>query len=273
MRSHLGLALLLVLSTLAVHPLPVQAETAADRRAAAVHFRRASQLYRLGQFEEALEQFRSSLARASRPSTILNIAQCYRQLDKTEQALFYYRLYLAEFDKKKPGQRSPHHDEVDEHIRRLSAALTRGRAPATKPAPASTTAQREESRPSVAAATPPAPTAPARRRRVWTWVTGAAAVVAAGVGLGLGLSANSGYDEFQSTTDPARYDELKESVPRRGHAATAMFSVAGALAVTSVVLFFVEGRPSSERRSTSAAGVKVRPMAGEAWGLSLHRSY
>lgn len=92
-------------------------------------------------------------------------------------------------------------------------------------------------------------------RRVWTWVAAGAAVAAASVGIGLGISANSDYDEYQKTPDPEQGARLKDDIESKDLGANAMFGVAGALAITSVVLFFLEGRADEALQATESGGI------------------
>ncbi len=310
MRRVLELALLLGLTLAAAPTWPAKPNAKAQ-----ADFKRGAALYRQGDYEKALEAFRASLEKERRPSTILNLAQCHRQLKRAKQALEHYQLYLAEFARQHPGEAIPHEDEVKEHITKLAAEVEPKEPPGPptqgtlsvrsepagaellldgKPvgqAPYSGTVGPGRHRVSARLAghaeasqevevvsgqsaevtvrlAPAAAPAPPPRRRVWAWVTGTTALVAAGIGIGLGVAAKSGYDEFQTTPSPTRYDELKDSVPRLGNASTAMFVVGGALAVTSVVLFFVEGRRPAEAPA-SRAGLRLEPLAGSVWGLSL----
>jgi tetratricopeptide (TPR) repeat protein len=98
----------------------------------------------------------------------------------------------------------------------------------------------------------PAPSPP--RRRVWTWVTAGAAAAAAIVAIGVGASAKSNHDEYLTTNDLARFHDLESTITHKVWATNAMWGVAGALAVTSVVLFFVEGRPPREKKTSVSAG-------------------
>jgi tetratricopeptide (TPR) repeat protein len=236
---------------------------------AKAHFERGAREYQRGSFATALEEFRSSLELSRRPGTILNIAQCYRQLKDAEEALLHYRSYLSEWGKQNPGQASPHQEEVKGHIRTLTAEVEKERQERER-------LREQQDREAQPRAPAPAGEAP-RRRRVWTWVAAGAAVVAGGVALGLGLWADAGFREFQERgTAPDRVEELRGEVPARGHAATAMYGVAGGLAITSVVLFFVEGRPPTDQaRSGSRIGseLAIQPITGTAWGLQVGRQF
>jgi tetratricopeptide (TPR) repeat protein len=138
-------------------------------------YQQGAKEYRLGHFRRALTRFRSALALTEgRPSLLFNIAQCYRQLGTRRQAIFYYKLYLSEFERLNPGEAVvPYAAEVRVHLRRLEAETT---APATKfkasPAPATATRLRA---PPVTEAprshdTPaPGPTHSPFYKRWWFW--------------------------------------------------------------------------------------------------------
>jgi hypothetical protein len=105
----------------------------------------------------------------------------------------------------------------------------------------------------------------APRRRLWTWVTGGAAVATLAVAVGLAVAANADHDEWQSELargkDRQRWEDLSSSGQAKALSANILFGVGGALAVTSVVLFFVEGRsPGKEARVTT----RLTPLVGGA---------
>jgi len=118
MRRVLELALLLGLTLAAAPTWPAKPNAKAQ-----ADFKRGAALYRQGDYEKALEAFRASLEKERRPSTILNLAQCHRQLKRAKQALEHYQLYLAEFARQHPGEAIPHEDEVKEHITKLAAEV------------------------------------------------------------------------------------------------------------------------------------------------------
>ena len=116
------------------------------------------------------------------------------------------------------------------------------------------------------------PVAPARpapgRRRLWAWVAGAGAVALAGVAVGVGLSARADHDEacgllagdrdcadrrqLADAADGPRYRELHDAVGRKELATNVCWGIAGALAVSSAVLFLLEGR---QDRPTARVGL------------------
>lgn len=83
-------------------------------------FLQAESAYRLGAYNQALEQFESALELARRPSILLNIAQCHRQLGNADKALRFYGQYLSEWERFRPGIEAPYRREVEGHIARLT---------------------------------------------------------------------------------------------------------------------------------------------------------
>jgi hypothetical protein len=98
--------------------------------------------------------------------------------------------------------------------------------------------------------------------RTWTWVAGGSAVLLTGAAAGVGLSVNSRYDELNdscgsgSTARPGCDENDISSLRTRRNVANVLWGLAGAAAVTTGVLFLVEGRT-----------VTVVPVAGETTGF------
>jgi tetratricopeptide (TPR) repeat protein len=59
------------------------------------HHDRGTSLYNLGQFEEAISEYRRGYEQKADPVFLYNIAQAYRQLGAPDKALFFYRRYLS----------------------------------------------------------------------------------------------------------------------------------------------------------------------------------
>lgn len=88
-------------------------------------------------------------------------------------------------------------------------------------------------------ARPPAPP----RGRVWTWVCGGAALALLGTGVGLAAWAQADHEAWQEPgVSRERWEELGKSGQNKQIASNVLFGVGGALALTAVVLFFVENR-------------------------------
>jgi tetratricopeptide (TPR) repeat protein len=162
-----------------------------DRAAARAAFMRASQHYKLGEYKEALVEFKAAYRNFEVSTFLFNIAQCERQLEMREEALREYRMYLAE------APDAPNRDEVREMIARLEREVASekakreaeeqrrqeaNRAVAT-PAPTSVDATT-----SVTAKAPPRRATPAYKKW-WVWtIVGGVVVGGAAAGLAIGLT-------------------------------------------------------------------------------------
>ncbi len=101
----------------------VQADESASIKAKK-RFEQGKNLYYQGHFAKAATEFQAALNLEKRTSTIINLAQCYRQLNQPRKALFYYRLYLTEWQRQNPNQQPPaFHAEVKAHIRLLEEKI------------------------------------------------------------------------------------------------------------------------------------------------------
>ena len=172
----------------------------------------ATRHFDLTEYEAALNDFKEGYRHKDDPVFLYNIAQCYRLMNKNDEALKFYRSYLRR------APNAPNRDEVERRISTLQesiAAADRARqtppqttlppsnikpsadAPATE---ATTTAPAEAPPPpSSSTATPTTTsvtaTAPPRHTPVykkwWLWTIVGVVAVGAGVGLGIGLSSSS----------------------------------------------------------------------------------
>lgn len=109
-------------------------------------------------------------------------------------------------------------------------------------------------------------------KRLWTWVSLGGTLAVAAVGIGLGAAANSDNSAWKREGDPQRAQDLLDSGQGKQLGANICYGLAGALAVTSVVLFFLEGRspsPAKEAMRKRARSAKVLPVFGSTTGLAL----
>ncbi len=185
-------ALSLLLSMLVAVTALAQSEP--ERVKARQLYQRARQHYNLGEFADALRDFKEAYRNYEEPSLLFNIGQCERQLDHKREAAAAYRAYL-----RNAGD-VPNRKEVEDIIALLDKAIADESAarkqpsqeplpmPAT-PAPTGTpTTPPAESATAVTASATPAPARTPVYKRWWLWT--AVGVVAAGaaVGLGVGLT-------------------------------------------------------------------------------------
>jgi hypothetical protein len=113
-------------------------------------------------------------------------------------------------------------------------------------------------------------------RRIWTWVAGGAALGCGVAALAVGLSARSAHSnwkqllpQWESASDPvgqkqleAQLLEQQRSIERRALATNVLIGAAAGLAVTSVILFFVETRRPAAERPAPRVSVGVAPDLG-----------
>jgi hypothetical protein len=88
---------------------------------------------------------------------------------------------------------------------------------------------------------------PAARPRRWTWIAAGGAAASLGLAVGFGVAARSTYDQGQTLIDQglasdqvARYRELDRELDQRRLGANISWALAGGLAATAVILFFLE---------------------------------
>ena len=73
------------------------AQTEEEKESAArERFAEATKQYNLGQFDQALKEYKAVYELKPHPGLLFNIAQCYRQLEDYASADFYYRRYRDE---------------------------------------------------------------------------------------------------------------------------------------------------------------------------------
>jgi tetratricopeptide (TPR) repeat protein len=179
MRPALALVLAVTLAA------PARAEPPPDLMALAhKHYEAGRALYELGKFEAAVGEFEEGYRLAPRPSFLVNIAQCDRQLGRVEHARQMYEKFLAA---------APIDDPMRGDVKQLLASMPPPERPAGMAAPI---------------APPAATVAVERPHRRWqrdalglTLAAGGVAAVAAGAVL-LGVSgyrlahAHDNYEDY-----------------------------------------------------------------------------
>jgi tetratricopeptide (TPR) repeat protein len=165
---------------------PARAQSASPEGLARRHYERGTSLYNLGQFEEAIAEYRKGYEQKADPVFLLNIGESYRQLGAQEKALFFYKRYLSALPD------APNRPQVEEKVaslEQLVAAQQRARSPAPpEPLPPQLAAP---GAPPLATSAPDLTTAPPPVGPVWhRWWFWAAVggVVAGGIAVGLLVS-------------------------------------------------------------------------------------
>jgi tetratricopeptide (TPR) repeat protein len=113
----ISLALLLSLSAGALYAQS-KGPTKADREKARALFEEGEAYYNIGEFEKALEGYKQAYILSREPALLYNMAQCYRQLGRAEEAIRTYRNFLKELPE------SPLRPKVEEFIAELEKPKT-----------------------------------------------------------------------------------------------------------------------------------------------------
>jgi tetratricopeptide (TPR) repeat protein len=138
MNKSLVVALLLAASTSALAqpaptPPPPQGTppaggTDADKKAEAkAHYEKGLSHYNLGEWDQAIAEFRAAYAISSAPGLLFNIAQSFRLKKDYEQATYFYQTYL----RLKPD--APNRADVEDRLKEMEAAIEEQKKMQTKP--------------------------------------------------------------------------------------------------------------------------------------------
>jgi tetratricopeptide (TPR) repeat protein len=180
-----------------------------DLDRARLHDQAARSYYAAGDFRAALREFETAYRYAERPSLLYNIAQCWDRLGDVAKTIEHLERYLTTVPD------APDRSAVESWLANL------------------------RTRAGVAGEAPPPPPPPEDRSRVSTWIA-AGTAAAAGIGGGVaGIVAKSDYDQLYETCRPCPEDRISEAQTPM-IAANVLFGVAGAAALTALVLWFVE---------------------------------
>jgi tetratricopeptide (TPR) repeat protein len=168
------------------------ASASADESPAKRFFLSGQKHFDLGEYADALHDFKEAYRVHEDPVFIYNIAQCQRLLGQNVDAIRSYKSYLRR------SPEAPNRSEVEHKITALeelpvqtTPAVTTPVTPiVTTPVPTTPTTT-EPATVTVVAAAPPHERQPVYKKW-WLWTAvGAAVVVGVGVGLGVGLSRSS----------------------------------------------------------------------------------
>ena len=135
MNKTIVLATLLATMTAAVAqpapptPKPATAEKTEDEKRAEAKtlYEKGLSHYNLGEFDAAIQAFRSSYALSQAPGLLFNIAQAFRLKKDYEQATYFYTTYL----RLKPD--APNRADVEDRIKEMQEALEEQKKLGTKP--------------------------------------------------------------------------------------------------------------------------------------------
>jgi tetratricopeptide (TPR) repeat protein len=184
-------AVLLVAALSVATPLCAWAQAPSARQ----HFIDGTKHFDLGEYREALAEFKEAFRIKEDPVFLYNIAQCHRLLGENAEAIRFLKNYL----RRAPD--APNRADVESRIAALQELVDRQEKERAQKAQAAAAAPPQPSpqpSPIAAAATPspetaaPAPSPTPVYKKWWLWtLVGVAVVAAAGVGVAVGVASQS----------------------------------------------------------------------------------
>lgn len=230
-----------------------------DPAAAKSHFTMGTRLYEIGEYRQALDEFKAAHLAKPDPAFLYNIAQCHRQLGDLDMAATMYRRYLA------VSPNAKNRVEVEKRIAEIEADLAAGkqkgpepvRAPAPEPvgpppaeAPPLPTAQ-----PAAAPANNlvqiPVESKPARsifNLRLLRWVGVGVTAALVGGAITTGALARSKYNDLKGscgkTLEGCSSGDI-DGVKSRALVTNVLWGLAGAAAVGTGVMFYLTPHEAS----------------------------
>lgn len=224
---------------------PPVARAADDRDVARVHFDAGKKFYDVGQYEFALKSFRSAYLAKADPVFLYNIAQCHRQLGQSQEAITYYKRYLA------GSPEAPNRKEVEARISDLEQKLlaTRPTTPVSpKPPEALDLRLRQpEQTPTTSPIISDSPHQ-AVRNSVLPWIAAGGTVALGGTTLASGLLARSRYNELRNScgkTDLGCSQDSVDGLKTRALITNLLLGATIAAGVTTGILFYFDAKQGS----------------------------
>jgi hypothetical protein len=128
----------------------------ADAARARAHFDLGKRYFEVDEYQKAIEEFKAAHVEEPDPAFLYNIAECYRHMGETKEALVYYRRFLL-----LSAPNAPTRSTVEKRVAALQAAMRD--AADVPPAPAASTARTASVAPTPRFAPAPPATATAAR--------------------------------------------------------------------------------------------------------------
>jgi tetratricopeptide (TPR) repeat protein len=274
-RLSMALGIALAFGAAAM-PAPARAQhkraETAEERAAREHYDKGIRKYDLGEFDEAIAEFKQAYSIVPTPGLLFNIAQAFRLKKDYEQALYFYRRYL------RVAPSPPNRKDVEARIAEIERLRSEKERPPHQP-------PRDAIPPDDAGAAGTSPTAGAmpaaappdrvarRSGRVLKWsglVTAATGVAAVGAGVYFGLQARSASDDLaalaaQHGAWSDHYQKILSDGQSEALRANVLFAAGGALVVAGGVLYYLGWRRDAEPAAVAVTWSSGGPTLA-VWG-------
>lgn len=234
---------------------PRRAHAESADASAADHYQQAITHYNLGEFDQAIVEFKLAYELSHEPALLFNIAQVYRDQKDWAQALHFYEVYLAELPD------APNRAEAEQAIAEMKAHIAK----------AEREARAKEGRKDVVPPNgggggqddvKPQPLREVNRgqgKKIASLVTAGAGALLVGTGVYFGRMAQADAEEIsQASRDRLPWTTQLEEVQSEGQRASAiaitLYAVGGAALAGGGVLYWLGVRDTTH--------VAVAPVAG-----------
>lgn len=211
------------------------------------HLSQGNKLYRLREFEKAIDEYKAGALREDAHVFLYNLGQCYRQLGKYEDAIWHYERFLS--------RAAPTGDlkaAVDDFVRQMKGELEKKAMsqPPTEPAPDTPTTSTTDT---------PQPSAPLglqARAEPWYsdgfgWGLSGVGLVGVSVGGYLLLDAADLDDQANVEDRQELRNQLRDKASSRRLAGTIIGLGGLGLLATGVVKLVIHTSPTGERTASS----------------------
>jgi tetratricopeptide (TPR) repeat protein len=229
-----------------------------DVAAARSHSQKGARLYQVGDYREALDEYKAAHLAKPDPAFLYNIAQCHRQLGEYEQAITLYKRFLAaspdaanravvekrvaemeaELAERKHVPTTPRTTESSAHATMLGATAPSGSLPDAT-SPASSSAAPAE------ATVGASPTPAGSSLRYLRWVGSGLTLALVGGAIVSGVSASSKFSELKnscgSTSIGCTASEI-DALKSRALLTNILWGAAAVAAVGTGIAFYLAPR-------------------------------
>jgi tetratricopeptide (TPR) repeat protein len=218
-----------------------------DAGLARAHFNKATRFYEVGDYQQALDEFKAAHMAKADSAFLFNIAQCHRQLGHLDQAVTLYKRYLA------ASPNAANRAEVEKRIADLEAELAAAKASVPPPTPPPPVSAASSPSPATPLTAPLATSAPVESRATgsgWPylpWIGAGVTLALVGGAVATGLSASSKYNNLQDSCGkgpPGCSEGDINGVKSRALWANVLWGAAGVAAVGTGLAFVLTPKQS-----------------------------
>jgi tetratricopeptide (TPR) repeat protein len=228
---------------------------------AKAHYNKAARLYDVGEYRQALDEFKAAHVAKPDPAFLFNIAQCHRQLGDLEQAIVMYRRYLG------ASPKAANRDEVEKRMAEIEATLAAQKlkaqggpavappptavapAPMATQLPAAPAPTESVTAPGTDVTVAPQPGQPSGSSlRYLRWVGVGVTLALAGGAIATGLSASSKFDDLKgscgSTSAGCARSDI-DGVKSRALVTNLLWGATGVAAIATGLAFYLTPHESA----------------------------